>query len=485
MFIRKISKNVVKPFGTLLEGEYVNGILLVYNCLYYGGIDVRSRALYSLRDESRLKYVDMAIADIKLASVRKMPMELSSNFNKISKLWKQLKDEYPVDGLIFTPMNDSYPIELGTWNKLLKWKPPEFNSIDFLIRTEKNKEGEDVIKFNYNKLTGDNFQYKVLTLKVGGYATVNNKNNNKWIKKRIAKNFNPDEKKKTLGKANVRINSQGIMEGIDPATKEIFHILDDTIVEFTYDATKTPFNWIPIRVRYDKTEKYKNGEPIYGNTEEVANDNWRSIMNPVTVDILTTGEFTQYELEKDVIANEINKNIAIAQSSKIIRRVHNKEMINDLIDEVGGGRFLNLSSNKEENTDKEIDIIGIFEFGNNPDILTTALKKSPKYIVGTFINSDRIKNLLGNKTMYNNEEWEIEKLYKVRDKYKRVRITEIDDTPREIIGLTETEMKKIVNKYNLELVKIEPIQSDYKLAQLYDKFILREIEKKKIKIIKV
>lgn len=40
------------------------------------------------------------------------------------------------DGLIFTPVKDSYMA--GTCNRLLKWKPSELNSVDFLIVIEDN-----------------------------------------------------------------------------------------------------------------------------------------------------------------------------------------------------------------------------------------------------------------------------------------------------------------------------------------------------------
>ena len=46
------------------------------------------------------------------------------------------------DGLIFTPVKDAYMA--GTCHRLLKWKPSEMNSIDFLIRIkEKKAEAKD------------------------------------------------------------------------------------------------------------------------------------------------------------------------------------------------------------------------------------------------------------------------------------------------------------------------------------------------------
>ena len=62
--------------------------------------------------------------------------------------------EYETDGLIFTPANtgvgsnkigESLPPTKMTWENSFKWKPPEFNTIDFLVTTKKTESGEDFI----------------------------------------------------------------------------------------------------------------------------------------------------------------------------------------------------------------------------------------------------------------------------------------------------------------------------------------------------
>ena len=54
--------------------------------------------------------------------------------------------EYETDGLIFTPCDKSVgSSKVGEitdskktrWDYSLKWKPPEFNTIDFLVKTKK------------------------------------------------------------------------------------------------------------------------------------------------------------------------------------------------------------------------------------------------------------------------------------------------------------------------------------------------------------
>jgi hypothetical protein len=64
--------------------------------------------------------------------------------------------------------------------------------------------------------------------------------------------------------------------------------------------------WIPLRVRYDKTQKLKNNEKQYGNAYRVANSNWRSIHYPVTTDMITTGENIPEFVEEEGIYYKTN-----------------------------------------------------------------------------------------------------------------------------------------------------------------------------------
>ena len=60
---------------------------------------------------------------------------------------KQGLFEYEIDGLIFTPAyygvgrdkpDAAGPLYKITWEHSFKWKPPQFNTIDFLISTKKD-----------------------------------------------------------------------------------------------------------------------------------------------------------------------------------------------------------------------------------------------------------------------------------------------------------------------------------------------------------
>ena len=88
---------------------------------------------------------------------------------------------------------------------------------------------------------------------------------------------------------------------------EVFE--DNTIVEFAYDLDRDNlWRWIPLRVRHDKTTELNQGIKNYGNAYHVANSNWRSIHNPITVEMITTGKNIPDELkDDDVYYNTGNK----------------------------------------------------------------------------------------------------------------------------------------------------------------------------------
>ena len=78
-------------------------------------------------------------------------------FMGCSTILSKVKDgsyEYNTDGLIFTPSSTGVggerskhtgPLSKFTWDKSFKWKPPEYNTVDFLVSVKKDKTGKDEI----------------------------------------------------------------------------------------------------------------------------------------------------------------------------------------------------------------------------------------------------------------------------------------------------------------------------------------------------
>ena len=92
------------------------------------------------------------------------------------------------------------------------------------------------------------------------------------------------------------IEDDGKIYANNPITNEKEEIYDDIIVEFGYDETKEEgFKWVPHKFRKDKTNAYKNGKEVFGNGEKTANDIFKAINNPVTEDMVITGNIPPIE----------------------------------------------------------------------------------------------------------------------------------------------------------------------------------------------
>ncbi|KAL8695049.1 MAG: hypothetical protein Q9218_000417 [Villophora microphyllina] len=137
--------------NTLVDGELVNDRLpngtiqlkyLVFDCLYLDGSTLMHRTL-----DKRLAYFRDSIYNPYKKLYDKYPdeiqylpfivefkrMELSYG---IEMMFRDILPNLPHgnDGLIFTCRNSPY--QFGTDPHILKWKPPEENTIDFLLRLD-------------------------------------------------------------------------------------------------------------------------------------------------------------------------------------------------------------------------------------------------------------------------------------------------------------------------------------------------------------
>ena len=322
--------------NTLIEAEFVESgskEIYMYDILFSKGNDVRRKHLTDIKKESisntRLDILDKfqksnsRQKDINFSEencikinnkkyIQSIRNDGSDIFQKVKDLWDNRKyNSFNVDGIIFVPKYEHYPLYGGSWHSLFKWKPVELNTIDFLIKVVKDDNKKD-IKSPYidviDRVDGNNEtilkQYKSIKLFVTGQKTVYN-DNHKMIKKNIPVPFNPfnlDEKNSEIyNLIKIFINDDEKIYANDPITGEKEEIYDDIIVEFGYDITKEDgFKWIPYRFRKDKTNLYKNGKEIFGNGQFTANDIFKAINLPVTEEMITTGNIPLDEIKDDV-----------------------------------------------------------------------------------------------------------------------------------------------------------------------------------------
>lgn len=325
-------------FGSLFDGEHIINNKLgefynVFACfdIYMRGTeDVRSLPFYETSNpkvrhaimtksikELNENYEKKSTTAVKITTKRFFIGEGDEIFERCRTILSDVeanKFEYVTDGLIFTPADKGVGGETvsnvkKTWEAMFKWKPPEYNTIDFLVSTKKNEQQNDYIGNIFNEGTStsrgaDITQYKSLILRVGfdekkhGYLNpcedviedrlpsykenLDDEDTYKPIPFYPTKPYDPN-----ACKCNVVLTegSYGVMHMMTEDKTETFE--DDTIVEFRYDKEKT--SWIPIRVRYDKTAEYKAGGKNYGNAYHVAESVWRTIHDPITTQMITTG----------------------------------------------------------------------------------------------------------------------------------------------------------------------------------------------------
>ena len=378
--------------NSLLDGEFIKynkfdkvinlfAAFDIYyiNKAYVGGFDFQSNLDDDLIDISSQKpktskyrynllknFIEelkvISIAEGSINTIKIMCKHFAFSSSKVSiftaarEIHAKVFDDYEKDGLIFTPTNsgvggskESLKHKI-TWQESFKWKPPKFNTIDFLIKIQKDNKGQDAIHNIY--VDGSNLQetgksiiqYKTIELMCGytknhdGYLNPMLEllngitppvNENAWEYKPV--NFyptNPADESACF--CNV-VLSDDVLK-----TEEGEFFEGDTIVEFRYDLDKIGLNndnawkWVPIRNRHDKTTELRNAmkdringkqsKPNYGNSYKVANSNWTSIHNPITELMITTGENIQTSpTDNGVYYNKTNTNT----NTRGLRDFHN------------------------------------------------------------------------------------------------------------------------------------------------------------------
>lgn len=245
-------------------------------------------------------------------------------FECCSNILKNVQDKlfkYHTDGLIFTPTNTGVggtgpglvgPLNNSTWELSFKWKPVEQNTVDFLVTIKKDKTGKDeiinIFQDGVNTLGNQIIeQYKTLELMCGynekedgfmnPYQDMLNDNiplpsTKTGVKQQDyrAELFIPSDPYDVNAYiSKIKLKNDG--SNLFMTSEEGDYFEEFNIVEFRYDKNMpVDMRWVPLRVRYDKTQKLKNGEKQFGNAYRVANSNWRSIHYPIITDMITTGE---------------------------------------------------------------------------------------------------------------------------------------------------------------------------------------------------
>jgi hypothetical protein len=378
-----------------------------------------------------------------------------SIFDCCSKILTNEKDglfEYNTDGLIFTPADlavgasqvGALPSGLSksTWEKSFKWKPPQFNTIDFLVTVKKDKTGKDEVHYIFeegNNLQGNQnvVQYKTLILRCGfderkhGFINpcqdiiedklpnpkdIDNEETYKPVPFQPTDPYDPN-----ACYCDITLKQDG--SRLFMTTEEGDYFEEDMIIEFKYvmENEKTR-RWVPIRVRYDKTSELRAGLKNYGNAYHVANSNWYSIHHPITEEMISTGQnIPDFVVNEDIY---YNRNLKTDESNTIaLRNFHNLFVKNKLITGVAnrGDTLIDYAVGKAGDLSKWIGSKLSFVYGidiakdnieNQLDgACTRYLKERRKYgdsmPRAIFVNGNSGLNIRDGKAIYTEKEKQI------------------------------------------------------------------------------
>ena len=275
-------------------------------------------------------------------------------FKCCDEIFKMTLDKpYNTDGLIFTSKilgvyQDSVgqrflPRSKFTWKHSFKWKPPEFNTIDFLMKLKRNSKGERVIhkKTDSHKNIIEYYeahlyvgfdpkrhdtmysQKKILDLRYGQSKKRGNDEKDEYSPVLFSPTTPSDD---TAHICHIPIKRDGLTYA-NIYTEENERIEDDTIVEFKYvknDLDKY-LNWVPLRIREGKTIEYKTTKRNFGNSYNVANSNWKTIHEPIYESTLREGIIDEEEFA--LVSNEdvyYDPNSKKKSKTIAMRDFHNK-----------------------------------------------------------------------------------------------------------------------------------------------------------------
>ena len=417
-------------FNTLLDGELIShdktgnfiNLFAAFDIYILNKEDIRryrfnkpdSSEKDELKRRSRLVELNTVIKSMNVLSVTqeksKSPLRVNAKtfyagnaqksiFTGCSTILNRIEDglfEYNTDGLIFTPgeigvggdpLTDSEvgPLKKITWKYSFKWKPSEFNTIDFMVTTKKSDDGKEIVKTVFE--TGDNnasiaqyTNYKVVVLRVGfdeeQHGFINpfqdviddNIFSGKEDKKDVEKGYRPmqfiptDPYDKDAGICHLKLlpDSDNVPQMY---TEENEVIEDNSIVEFRYELTnEKDYKWVPLRVRYDKTTELRRGLNNFGNSYHVANNNWHSIHNPITEAMITTGrDIPLPTRDDDVYYDKVTKR----SYTRSLRNFHNRFVKYRLITGVSkpGDILIDVACGKAGDLSKWVDSKLKFVFG--------------------------------------------------------------------------------------------------------------------------
>jgi hypothetical protein len=452
------------------NGNYIN-LFAAFDIYYFNKTDVRILPFIFEKKDSRYMIMKNVVNSLNIISIlstnkhdkispirieykRFYPENIKSGdiFSACNNILSKINEdryEYLTDGLIFTPIllgvgglkeGETGPLSKITWEHSFKWKPLKDNTIDFFVVTIKTPNGEDVVKTIFEEgiktnVTSQLMEYKSIQLcctysekkhgsiylnpcqdilddKLPEFKEVNyedkNSNDARALQFYPTEPFDPE-----AGICNImlKIDDNGNKQ-MFTEDNEVFG--DNMIVEFSYDLVKDKgWRWVPKRVRHDKTSEFLQGYKNFGNAYHVANNNWKLINNPITEDMICTGQgIPNINVAEDIYYNKPSGKI----QTEAMKNFHNLYVKKRLIRSVSkqGYTLIDYACGKAGDLPKWIASRLSFVFGidYSSDNIENRIdgacvrylnsKKSNKYMPSAlFVNGNSAFNIKNGSAMLN------------------------------------------------------------------------------------
>ena len=248
---------------TLFDGELVindhdKPVIYLFDCYFYKNESVVSKNLTDRIDLCKpftLQHYEVKVKEFKPVS-------------EVKNMLENTQYPFDTDGIIYTPVG---PAKLsGTWDDAYKWKPHHQNTIDFLVRFSKDNNGR-ILEYMESGVAK-----RKANLFVGSVPFTPADYFGKNAKGYIGVPFITDGNKAHT----MKITTKQLCVNGDP-------VLDNHVIEAAYDEVND--NWVPYRVRYDKSWDAMINKSITSNNVKAAINIWNSITTPITVNDLVNG----------------------------------------------------------------------------------------------------------------------------------------------------------------------------------------------------
>ena len=284
-------------YNSLFDGEYIvaEQVFIVFDLYFLNRENIMRLPLMAEGEPNRYAKMELVVQagywDVRSTPFRvELKKHIRAEGDKMFQVCKEILNaprKYNIDGLVFTPVDlpvfAYYPGQFKklrgksmAWDKVFKWKPPEQNTIDFLVKEEAGVY--DNVK-RFKLFTGYNAsQWEEISV-FHGLQRVYQRTAPDVAEEYKAKLFKPIENyHPKVSMAYIPLSSTG-----QALTAEKEPIEDNTIVEMSYDLEK---GWQPLRIREDKTKLLRTSKSITktANDLSVALNIWHSIHHPVTVE---------------------------------------------------------------------------------------------------------------------------------------------------------------------------------------------------------